>query len=74
MTSYDACAPFINKHLAPYIYTGVHKVTAAGALFLVADPTGILVFRSARELAIMKPAFASAMACAQTMVKLSQIQ
>lgn len=72
MTSYDASAPFINKHLAPYTYTGVRKVTATGALYQITDPAGISVFRSLRELAAMKPAFASAMVCAHTMVKLSE--
>lgn len=71
-TSYDTSAPFISKHLAPYTYTGVRKVTANATLYQITDPAGISAFRSLRELAALRPGFVSAVACAKTMVDLSE--
>ena len=72
ITLYDTSAPFISKHLAPYTYTGVRKVTANATLYQITDPAGVSAFRSIRELAVMTPGFVSAMACAKTMVNLSE--
>ena len=62
----------MSKHLGPYTYTGVRKVTVNGTLYQIIDPAGISVFRSLRELAVMTPGFVSAMACAKTLVDLSE--